>query len=582
MLGSRWPRSIALMLLLLPFLHVSVFTQPALAVNPTSLTLQALKGTNVPNKTIQITNSGTGTLKWSIVAPTASWLSVSPASGTGNGNLTLTFRTSALAAGTYQTSVQITSNAGSAVTVPVKVTISSVAQLTVTCPANKTVASSNGSAVAVTYSVTTSGGVAPITVTGTPASGSLFPVGTTAVKVTAKSTDGQTATCGFSVTVTYTASTPTTSTTYGPRSTITCPSGSVAVSPGTSIQNLVNSYAGTTTFCLKAGTHYLKASITPKTGNTFVGEYGAILNGTGWSTTDSTQAAFRAHNQDIDSVTIRNLVIRNMPQRGIHAFYYMSNNWTIEYNEITANNQGVLAPSNSIIRYNKIHHNPNGGYMGWMSSATTYDSNEIAYNGGNQKITGTTNTVFRNNFVHHNVSDGIWFDTNNLGVLIEGNRVEDNGREGIAHEIGGSAVIRNNTVRRTKSSAIFIGTSKDTEIYGNVLEDNYRGIQFFLNCAAVGGGTLKYDLYNVYAHDNSIKVSTQSGAWTTAVSYISSCTSSQVSPYLGGSKSLRFVHNTYRVPSLMTKYWVWGLSAFKYWVEWQKLGQDTTGVAVLY
>jgi parallel beta-helix repeat protein len=180
------------------------------------------------------------------------------------------------------------------------------------------------------------------------------------------------------------------------------------------------------------------------------------------------------------------------------------------------------------------------------------------------------------------VSDGIWFDTNNLGVLIEGNRVEDNGREGIAHEIGGSAVIRNNTVRRTKSSAIFIGTSKDTEIYGNVLEDNYRGIQFFLNCAAVGGGTLKYDLYNVYAHDNSIKVSTQSGAWTTALSYISSCTSSQVSPYLGGSKSLRFVHNTYRVPSLMTKYWVWGLSAFKYWVEWQKLGQDTTGVAVLY
>jgi hypothetical protein len=37
-----------------------------------------------------------------------------------------------------------------------------VTQLTVTCPANKTIASSNGSAVAVTYSVTTSGGVAPI------------------------------------------------------------------------------------------------------------------------------------------------------------------------------------------------------------------------------------------------------------------------------------------------------------------------------------------------------------------------------------------------------------------------------------
>ncbi len=341
--------------LMVAFLRVPVATQPVLSVSPTSLTLQAAGGTNVPNKTIQITNSGTGTLKWSVVAPTASWLKVSPTSGTGNGTVTLTFPTSALAAGTYQTSFQVTSNAGSAVTVPVKVTISTVSQLTVTCPANKTVASSNGSAVAVTYSVTTSGGVAPITVTGSPASGSYFPVGTTAVTVTARSSTGQTATCGFSVTVTYSGST-TPSTTYGPRSTIGCPTGAVQVSPGTNIvQNVVNSYPGSTTFCLRAGTHYIRSAITPKTGDTFVGQYGAILDGTGWSTTDSTQAAFRAHNQDIDSVTIRNLVIRNMPQRGIHAYYYMSDRWTIEYNEITGNYLGVLVPTSSVIRYNKIH-----------------------------------------------------------------------------------------------------------------------------------------------------------------------------------------------------------------------------------
>jgi parallel beta-helix repeat protein len=190
--------------------------------------------------------------------------------------------------------------------------------------------------------------------------------------------------------------------------------------------------------------------------------------------------------------------------------------------------------------------------------------------------------VFRNNFVHHNAADGIWYDTGNVGVLVEGNRVEDNGREGISHEVGGSAIIRNNTIRRNKSSGIFVATSKNTEIYGNTLEDNYRGIQFFLNCAAVGGGTLKYDLYNVYAHDNSVRVPTTSGAWGNALSYISSCTTTQVAPYLNGSKSLRFVHNTYRVPSLMTKYWMWGLMSFRYWVEWQNLGQDQTGAAIDY
>ena len=113
-------------------------------------------------------------------------------------------------------------------------------------------------------------------------------------------------TAQFSTTLASTTS----SSTYGPQRTITCPSGAIDIWPGQSIQSAVNGYAGATTFCLRAGVHSLTSSITPKTGNTFVGEYGAILDGSSWSSTDSTQAAFRAHNQDIDYVTIRNLVIR--------------------------------------------------------------------------------------------------------------------------------------------------------------------------------------------------------------------------------------------------------------------------------
>ncbi|HEU5255965.1 MAG TPA: hypothetical protein VFU28_08250, partial [Vicinamibacterales bacterium] len=129
---------------------------------------------------------------------------------------------------------------------------------------------------------------------------------------------------GTTTTTTTTTTSPTstsTSTTsgYGPQATITCPAGAVDIWPGQYIQGIINLYSGTTTFCLRAGVHYLTSSITPKTGFTFVGEYGAILDGSSWSTSDSTQAAFRAHNQDIDYVTIRNLVIRRMPQKGIHA-----------------------------------------------------------------------------------------------------------------------------------------------------------------------------------------------------------------------------------------------------------------------
>ena len=127
--------------------------------------------------------------------------------------------------------------------------------------------------------------------------------------------------------------------------------------PGANIQNVVDAYPGATTFCLRAGAHSLTSSIRPKTGNTFVGEYGAILDGSGWSTSDDTQGAFRAHNEDIDYVTIRNLVIRNMPQQGIHTYYWMSDHWTIEYNEIAYAKIGLEFAPNFTIRNNYIHHN---------------------------------------------------------------------------------------------------------------------------------------------------------------------------------------------------------------------------------
>ena len=55
-----------------------------------------------------------------------------------------------------------------------------------------------------------------------------------------------------------------------------------------------------------------------------------------------------------------------------------------------------------------------------------------------------------------------------------------------------------------------------------------------------------------------------------------SCTSTQVAPYLNGSKNLTFSRNTYDVPSPATvRYWLW--NAFKFWNEWQALGHDVDG-----
>jgi parallel beta-helix repeat protein len=378
----------------------------------------------------------------------------------------------------------------------------------------------------------------------------------------------------------------------GPQVEITCPAGAIGISPGATIQTVVNAYPGNTTFCLKAGIHRIASAVSPKTGNRFVGEYGAILDGTGWTTDDPDQGAFRAHDHVVDNVTIRNLVIRNMPRKAIHASFTAATGWTIEYNELTLNGTGVAAPNQSAVRHNYVHHNTVGGYSAYRAVNTTFENNEIAYNGGEQKIVGAANVIFRNNFVHNNAADGIWYDADNTGSLIEGNQVDDNGREGISYEISGRGVIRNNTIRRSATTGIFISTSRDVEIDNNTLEDNFRGIQYFLNCDAVGGGSVGFDLANDTARDNTIIVGNTSGAYANGFAYLSSCPMASVAPYVNGSKNLIFVHTKYVVPSRSSKYWFWGLTplksltdplfwgpnSVKSWSEWQALGQDTAGV----
>jgi len=403
-----------------------------------------------------------------------------------------------------------------------------------------------------------------------------------------------------------TQSTPVSTPSFGPQRTIYCPVGAVDIRPGSSIQSIVDGYRGATTFCLRAGVHYLHNSITPKTGDVFVGEYGAILDGAGWTTPVYENGAFRAHNQDINDVTIRNLEIRNMPQRGIHT--YSSGNcangtctfstagadgWIIENNEIHHNVTGLTASNAMIVRNNYIHHNVGpdpygsndrirgGGFESLLARGVVFDHNEVSYNGPMQKVASLSpNAIFRNNFVHHNLGSGIWYDGENPGSLIENNIVEDNQSMGIFYEVSGSGVIRNNTIRRSSDNGILIATSHSVDVYGNTLEDNFRGINFFVNCSVVGspfGGEIGEEIYmqDVSAHDNTITVGTRSGSFANGFSY-GSCSPAQLASYLDGSKKLTFSANTYRVPSLTGRYWLWGDT--KDWSQWQSLGRDVEGV----
>jgi len=98
------------------------------------------------------------------------------------------------------TTVTCTSSVGP--TCSFKVTVNDTQDPTITCPANITVNASPGTCSAsVTFTVTATDNCPGVTVVSSPASGSVFALGTTTVNATATDSAGHSKSCSFSVTV---------------------------------------------------------------------------------------------------------------------------------------------------------------------------------------------------------------------------------------------------------------------------------------------------------------------------------------------------------------------------------------------
>ena len=100
-------------------------TPPALSVSPAALSFSAVAGGPSPAaKTLAVSNTGGGSLDWT-ASESASWLGVSPSSGTNAGTVTVTPSISGLTAGTYTTDITLAAAGatGSPKTVTVTLTV---------------------------------------------------------------------------------------------------------------------------------------------------------------------------------------------------------------------------------------------------------------------------------------------------------------------------------------------------------------------------------------------------------------------------------------------------------------------------
>jgi hypothetical protein len=383
----------------------------------------------------------------------------------------------------------------------------------------------------------------------------------------------------------------------GPQPDITCPAGSIDVAPGANLMAAVEAHPPGSSFCLRAGIHPITYETWPKSGDTFTGEYGAIMDGSGWSRTgtDYNTAAFRASNVDVDDVTIRNLVIRSMPRNGIGAFKDFSDRWTIDHNEIHHNYRtGVGPPNDSVVSHNLVHHNigdvssqihaeNGGGYGVFRARNVLFLDNEFYENGPEQKSSHSFNVVWRGNYFHHETYHSIWWDGDNPGGIAEDNLIEDSTTFGIFVEISQQIIVRRNTIRRAGWNSISLHTSRETEVYENVIEDCGRtAISLRVDCPNTGGGELaaKWDLTNNLIRDNVIRLPSTAGASATGLVAVN-CTAEQLSAYLGNAKNNRWERNRYDVPTVDGAYWGWGVfpssDVARTWSGWQALGQDLAG-----
>jgi len=189
--------------------------------------------------------------------------------------------------------------------------------------------------------------------------------------------------------------------------------------------------------------------------------------------------------------------------------------WTVSHVEVRWNHgQGIRVGENGRIDSCNVHDNGQLGLGGSGANITVsnniidrnnYAGYRVDWEAGATKFANTDHLVVKSNDVEKNQGNGIWTDIDNIHVLIEGNKIFDNVNEGIRHEIGYDAIIRNNLLRGNEAG-IVIALSANVEVYGNVIEVPENG-DFGIRLDAGHRNSEsngEYRLQNVSVHDNII------------------------------------------------------------------------------
>jgi putative cell wall-binding protein len=218
--------------------------------------------------------------------------------------------------------------------------------------------------------------------------------------------------------------------------------------------------------------------------------------------------------------------------------------------------EGATIPA--AISGNRIHHNAVLDFS-WNWEA------------GALKIARCSNGVrFENNWVHDNDGPGPWFDGYNRQAVVRSNLVERNAQRGIFYEISSQGRIFWNTVRdnavgvepAVEAPGIFISNSDHTSVFQNVVSGSPSGV------VARSAADREPHVTHLRVHDNDV-------AYTGGRTGLNVDRGEPFDAYTVWGNS--FYANTYRLPDLEGRWFLWGDDRAKTPDQWRRLGQDSDG-----
>lgn len=302
-----------------------------------------------------------------------------------------------------------------------------------------------------------------------------------------------------------------------PRANAQSPCVGVHLSRGADIAAEVIAHPPNTTFCLKAGVYRIAAPIVSKSGDTFIGEPGTVINGsvlvTSWARQGQDWVAFvqtpphpEPHGYCKPAFPgcryANDLFVNDQPLQRVFAldqlgpgrFYFDEatrgvyirddpSGHTIELAASVGGFLGWLGTNNVTIRGLIIEKVANRAQLGAVESRNgdgwIIEDNEVRLNHGVGICAGSNSTV-RRNFVHHNGQLGMCGVGND--ILIEDNEIAFNNTAGFneAWEAGGAKwvltnrlTVRNNRSYDNKGPGLWTDIDNiHTRYEGNTVENN--------------------------------------------------------------------------------------------------------------